>query len=269
MLFSFSFLRRRGNVGCSQLFLAIAHDTEVFAANAFRCTSIVSLCASLALDALFHDAVRSHRLIDFDMEMVGVVIAGGKGLRLGGDKPLHAFGGATLLETVIERMKPQVEDLAVNVPSVALSQYRARLGSGFELLSDHEPGDIGPLAGILAGLDWAERRGASWLATFPSDTPFLPRNLVARLLASSRSSGPVAAHDGDQLHGLCAVWPVRLRQALQDAVRNEKLRSLHRAIARLGGAECAFEGGAVDFMNVNTPEDLREAERILANSPPR
>jgi molybdenum cofactor guanylyltransferase len=202
------------------------------------------------------------------MEIVGVIVAGGKGLRLGGDKPLRAFGGATLLEAVIERAGPQVEQLAINAPHEALPRYRALLGNGFELLNDDEPGDVGPLAGILVGLDWAERHHASWLATFPTDTPFLPRDLVKRLLAASGGSVPVAAHDGERLHGLCAVWPVRARAALRDSVRNGEMRSLHRAIAHLGGVECVFEDAATDFMNVNTPEDLREAERILAKSSP-
>lgn len=205
---------------------------------------------------------------DFGMEIAGVIVAGGKGLRLGGDKPLRAFGGATLLKAVIERAGPQVDQLAINAPREALSRYRALLEDDFEILTDDEPGDIGPLAGILAGLDWAERRHAAWLATFPSDTPFLPRYLVERLLASSRGSVPVAASDGERLHGLCAVWPVRSRAALRDAVHNAEMRSLRQAIAHLGGVECVFEGRAADFMNVNTPEDLREAERIQAKSPP-
>src|ERR1700678_944616 len=168
------------------------------------------------------------------MEIVGIIVAGGKGLRLGGDKPLRVFGGATLLEAAIERTRPQVEQLAINAPREALPRYRAVLGNDFEFLNDDEPGDVGPLAGILAGLDWAERLHATWLATFPTDTPFLPRDLVKRLLASG-GSVPVAAHDGERLHGLCAVWPVRARAALRDAVRNGEMRSLHRAIAHLGG----------------------------------
>ena len=162
-------------------------------------------------------------------------------------------------------MKPQVEQLAINVPKEALSRYGACVD--LKLLSDDEPGDVGPLAGILAGLDWAERRHASWLATFPTDTPFLPCDLVKRLLAVSRGAMPVAAHDGKQLHGLCAVWPVRLHAALRDAVRNGEMRSLRGAIAHLGGVEHVFDGAEADFMNVNTPEDLREAERILAKLP--
>jgi molybdopterin-guanine dinucleotide biosynthesis protein A len=206
-------------------------------------------------------------LTDLAMEVVGVIVAGGKGLRLGGDKPLRAFGGATLLEAVVERAKPQVEKLAINAPRDALPRYRALLGHDFEFLNDDEPGDVGPLAGVLAGFAWAERCHASWLATFPTDTPFLAPDLVKRLLASSHGSVPVAAHDGQRLHGLCAVWPVRSHAALRDAVRNREMRSLHRAIAHLGGVECVFEDGAAEFLNVNTPEDLREAERILAKLP--
>ena len=208
----------------------------------------------------FRDCARS-------MKIAGVIIAGGKGMRLGGDKPLHAFGRTTLLETIIDRVKPQVEALAINVPRDAVARYRAHLGDDFALLCDDEPGDIGPLAGILSGLRWAEEQGAAWLATFPADTPFLPRDLVPRLLAASRDATPVGAHDGYRLHGLCAVWPIRSHAALCDAVRNSDLRSLRAAITHLGGGECIFEDAAPDFMNVNTPEDLREAERILAQQP--
>jgi len=202
------------------------------------------------------------------MDIAGVIVAGGKGVRLGGDKPLRAFGGTTLLEAVIARVKPQVETLAVNVPREALPRYRAHLGDDFPLLYDDEPGDIGPLAGILSGLRWAQEQGTVWLATFPADTPFLPRDLVESLLATSRDKAPVAAHDGQQLHGLCAIWPVRSHAVLRGAVRTKNLRSLREAIAYLSGGECVFEGAAMDFMNVNTPEDLREAERILAARPP-
>lgn len=202
------------------------------------------------------------------MEIVGVIVAGGKGVRLGGDKPFHALGGTTLLEAVIKIARPQVEDLAINVPKDDVARYRALVGIDFPLLSDDEPGEIGPLAGVLAALDWAEQRGASWLATFPVDTPFLPHDLVKRLLAASPGSAPVAAHDGQQLHGLCAVWPVCARAWLRDAVRNEQMRSLRQAIAYLGGRECLVDAGATAFMNVNTPEDLREAERILKSPRP-
>jgi len=196
------------------------------------------------------------------MQIAGVIIAGGKGARLSGDKPLRAFGRSTLLDAVIARVRPQVEELALNVSAVALERYRDR---GLELLKDGEEGDIGPLAGILAGLEWAEQRGAIWLATFPADTPFLPRDLVSRLLASSR--GAAAAHDGERLHGLCAIWPVNARAELLRAVREEGVRSLSRAIRHLGGGECVLNSDAHAFFNVNTPKDLAAAERILAEMP--
>lgn len=198
------------------------------------------------------------------MEIVGVIVAGGQGQRLGGDKPLHAFGQATLLDTVIDRVKPQVDALAINVPRDAVSRYRAHLGDDFTLLNDYEPGDIGPLAGILSGLQWAEQQGAAWLATFPADTPFLPRDLVSRLLASSPGPVPIAAHDGTRLHGLCAIWPVGARAVLLDSVRNHNVRSLYQAVTHLGGGECLFADGPDAFFNVNTAEDLANAERLAA-----
>jgi len=196
------------------------------------------------------------------MQIVGVIIAGGRGARLGGDKPLCAFGRSTLLDAVIARVRPQVGELALNVSTAASESYRDR---GLELLKDSEEGDIGPLAGILAGLGWAERRGATWLATFPADTPFLPRDLVRLLLACS--GGAAAAHDRERLHGLCAIWPVGARAELTRGVREEGIRSLHQAIGRLGGRECIIDRGAHAFFNVNTPQDLAAAERILAEMP--
>jgi molybdopterin-guanine dinucleotide biosynthesis protein A len=192
------------------------------------------------------------------MQIAGIIIAGGKGTRLGGDKPLRAFGQSTLLDAVIARARPQVDALALNVSAVALERYR---DSGLELLTDSEEDDIGPVAGILAGLEWAERRGAIWLATFPADTPFLPRDLVRLLLVSG---GAAAAHDGKRLHGLCAIWPVRARAELLRAVREEGIRSLHGAMTHLGGRECVVSSDVHAFFNVNTPQDLEEAERILA-----
>jgi molybdopterin-guanine dinucleotide biosynthesis protein A len=192
------------------------------------------------------------------MQIAGIIIAGGKGTRLGGDKPLRAFGQSTLLDAVIARARPQVDALALNVSAVALERYR---DSGLELLTDSEEDDIGPVAGILAGLEWAERRGAIWLATFPADTPFLPRDLVRLLLVSG---GAAAAHDGERLHGLCAVWPVHARAVLMRAVREESVRSLSHAITYLGGRECVINRDVHAFFNVNTPQDLEEAERILA-----
>ena len=157
------------------------------------------------------------------MQIAGVIIAGGKGVRLGGDKPLRPFGQSTLLDVVIARVRPQVEELALNVSKAELERYRDRR---LELLEDGEEGGIGPLAGILAGLEWAEQRGAAWLATFPADTPFLPRDLVSRLRTSGRAA---AAHDGERLHGLCAIWPVNRRTELLRAVREEGARSLSGA----------------------------------------
>lgn len=192
------------------------------------------------------------------MQIAGIIIAGGQGARLGGDKPLRAFGRSTLLDAVIARVRPQVDELALNVSVASRERYRDR---GLELVCDAEEGDIGPLAGVLAGLAWAEQRGAAWLATFPADTPFLPRELVKLLLAPG---GAAAAYDGERLHGLCALWPILARAVLVRAVREEGVRSLGQALACVGGRECVIDCGAHAFFNVNTPQDLAAAEHILA-----
>jgi len=197
------------------------------------------------------------------MRIAGVIIAGGKGTRLGGDKPLRPFAQATLLDAVIQRVRPQVDALALNVSAAAFPRYR---GYDLELIADEERGDIGPLAGVLAGLHWAQLQRAEWLATFPADTPFLPYDLVSRLRISARGFAPAAACDSSGLHGLCALWPTAAQSQLLEAVRNANLRSLREALTRLGGSECAFAGDADAFFNVNTPEDLARAERLAATS---
>ncbi len=120
----------------------------------------------------------------------------------------------------------------------------------------------GRWAGVIAGLEWA-RGTASWLATFPCDTPFLPRDLVAQLMREA-GDAPVAARHGGRLHGVCAVWPVSCLERLRAGVERGRLRSLHGALDRLGGTACDVAGGPDAFFNINTPDDLARAEALAA-----
>lgn len=197
------------------------------------------------------------------MRVAGVIIAGGKGTRLGGDKPLQPFLGATLIAAVMARVRPQVEALALNLPAAEESRYRARLGDGWTCLADAVAGDVGPLAGVLAGLDWADSRGAAWLACFPADTPFLPDDLVAQLLAAAGDRAAAAADDSG-LHGLCAVWPVAVRGRLRSGVMVDGIRSLGDALAHVEGLVVPVGASPHAFFNVNTPDDLVRAEALAA-----
>jgi molybdenum cofactor guanylyltransferase len=195
--------------------------------------------------------------------VAGVILCGGAAVRMGGEKALLAFGQGRLLDGVLSRVTPQVSQLALNVPWGKTETYRSQFPN-YPLLFDPFPQCIGPLAGVIAGLEWARTLGdAGWLATFPCDTPFLPRDLVAQLSVRTRKV-PAFAHDGDRLHGICAVWPIDCLDALTAGVQARRLRSLHSAMEALGGVSCHIETDEYAFFNVNTPEDLVRAEQLAS-----
>jgi molybdopterin-guanine dinucleotide biosynthesis protein A len=195
--------------------------------------------------------------------IAGVILAGGKGERIGGQKALLPFGAGTLIEAVIRTAIPQVGRLALNVPSTDEYLYQARFGSKLDVLVDPFEQGTGPLAGIVAGLAWARTIGdIDWLASFPCDAPFLPRDLVARLLDASEPGKPCAAEDGERLQGVCAIWPMRSLERLREGVVSGRLRSPFAALEEFGGTRCSFED-ADAFFNVNTREDLARAEAMV------
>lgn len=194
--------------------------------------------------------------------IAGVILAGGKGERIGGRKALLPFGAGALIDAVIETVEPQVGRLAINVPSTDESLYRARFGARFDVLADTFDQGTGPLAGIVAGLVWAKAMGGvEWLASFPCDAPFLPRDLVPRLLKASEAGKPCAAEDGERLQGVCAIWPVGCLERLRDGVEEGRLRSPYAALAEFCGTRCRFDDAAA-FYNVNTREDLVRADEM-------
>jgi len=198
---------------------------------------------------------------------LGVILAGGLARRMGGgDKGLLALSGRPLLGHVIDRLGPQCEGLAINANGDA-----ARFsGFGLPVLADSVAGFPGPLAGVLAGLDWAAGQGAEAIVTAAADTPFFPRDLVARLvdasegmaaplvLAATREEGRVVRHP------TFGLWPVVLRDDLRAALEGG-LRKVVLWSDAHGGREVVFEGGD-PFFNVNTPEDLAEAEALAGRA---
>jgi molybdopterin-guanine dinucleotide biosynthesis protein A len=201
---------------------------------------------------------------------LGVLLAGGLARRMGGgDKPLRTIAGRTILERVIERLAPQCHRLILNA-----NGDPARFAfTGLPVVPDDVPGFAGPLAGILAALDWAaaHRPELEWVASAAADSPFLPHDFVSRLHAARAAAGvPLAcAESGGQAHPVNALWPVALRTDLRQALVVEDMRKIDRWTARHGIARADWPDRPVDpFFNANTPEDLDEAERLLSVHPP-
>jgi molybdopterin-guanine dinucleotide biosynthesis protein A len=196
----------------------------------------------------------------FMKQVDGMIIAAGAASRFGGEKPRLRFASGWLIGAVIARVAPQVSNLALNVPAASADGYQARYPD-YPLVFDSAAG-VGPLAGVIAGLEWLRRiRGSDWLATFPCDTPFLPHDLVAQLMAAARDA-PVLAHDGNRLHGVCAVWPLHCLDKLRAGVEDGQLRSLYSAMEALDGSTCHMQADAHAFFNINTPDDLTRAEEL-------
>lgn len=199
-------------------------------------------------------------------ETLGLLLAGGLARRMGGgDKPLRTIAGRTFLAHVIERLGPQCDGLllSANDDPTRFAEY------GLPVVVDSVPGFAGPLAGILAGLDWMgmNRPGADWLVSVAADTPFIPRDLVARLQAARASAGvPLAcAASGGWTHPVIGLWPVSLRDDLRHALAVEDERKVGRWAARHGVVAVEWPAVPVDpFFNANQPADLAEAERLYS-----
>jgi molybdopterin-guanine dinucleotide biosynthesis protein A len=194
---------------------------------------------------------------------LGLILAGGRATRMGGgDKGLLRLGGRTLLERVVDRVSPQVEGLALNANGDPARFARF----GLPVLADPLPGFPGPLAGVLAGLDWAAAQGADDVVSVAADTPFFPPDLVPRLLmARDGAAVPIAlaATPGPERHPTFGLWPVALRDDLRAALEGG-LRKVVDWTDRHGAASAVFPVGGYDpFFNVNTPEDLAKAEAML------
>ena len=196
----------------------------------------------------------------------GVLLAGGLARRMGGgDKPMREIGGRTILERVIARLKPQCDGLILNA-----NGDPARFASfGLPVVADTVKDFPGPLAGILAALDWAatNRPEVQWVLSAAADSPFLPRDLVARLhraRAEQDAQLAVAASDG-QSHPVIGLWCVALRQELRHALVMEDIRKIDRWTARYKLATVTWPTKPLDpFFNANTVDDIAAAERLAA-----
>jgi molybdopterin-guanine dinucleotide biosynthesis protein A len=198
--------------------------------------------------------------------IAGVILAGGQSRRMGGgDKCLRQLGGRPILARIIERAGPQVDTLVLN----ANGDPARFAGFNLPVVADSVEGFVGPLGGVLAGLDWASVHAPQcpWVASFAGDAPFLPLDLVLRFMAAVTAVGAdlAVAASGGQTHPVFGLWRVSLREALRTALVEEQIYKVDRWTARYKLATVEFAVTPTDpFFNANRPEDLAEAERLLA-----
>lgn len=198
--------------------------------------------------------------------IVGVVLAGGRSLRMGGrEKAFLDLAGQPMLTHVLTRFAPQVARLAINA-----NGDPARFAAfGLPVIADETPDYPGPLGGILAALRWAGDFRASHVATVASDAPFIPNDLVARLFSAPGAGDRiVVARSDGQSHPVAALWPLSITDDLSRALATGE-RRVQRWVEMQGARTVDFspfelDGRTIDpFMNVNTPADLAEADTLM------
>jgi molybdopterin-guanine dinucleotide biosynthesis protein A len=202
-------------------------------------------------------------MVKKDDLLPAMILAGGLSRRMGGgDKGLLQLGDRPILGHVIDRIGPQASALALNANGDA-----ARFAEfGLAVVADPVPGFAGPLAGILAALSWMPT--ATHVLTVPADTPFLPRDLAARLRMAVRDPGDsIIAARGGRRHPVVGLWPIGCRDRLEAALR-QGLRKVEAWTERVDARVVSFdEAPANPFFNVNTPDDLATARGLLAVNP--
>ena len=204
-------------------------------------------------------------------QVAGVILAGGKASRMGGaDKALLPLAGKPLLAHVIARLATQVSDIVISANG-DLSRFAS---FGLPVIADSLAESAGPLAGLLAGLEWhaKNRPELSYVVSVPTDTPFFPSDLVARLVAAAnRERRPIVARSESGVHPVVGLWPVEMTQDLRKAL-NEGVRKVGAWAELQSAIEVAFPQGQVGgkpldpFFNINRPEELAKAEALLKAS---
>ncbi len=194
------------------------------------------------------------------MTQCAVILAGGQANRMGGgDKGRLMLGDQSLIQRVIERITPQVDAVGLNANG-DLSRFD---DLDLPVVADSIEGFPGPLAGVLAGMDWAAEQGHEWLISVAADTPSFPRDLAARL--AEHDTPVVLAATPDPERGRLPQptfgrWRVALRDDLRAAL-NEGVRKIRQWTQAQGETLVVFDEG--DFFNINTPDDLAWAEQHL------
>ena len=197
---------------------------------------------------------------------LGLVLAGGLARRMGGgDKARITIGGVSILDRVLATLSGQCTGIIIN----ANGDPERFADTGLTVVPDNVPDFVGPLAGILTGLDWlkAQNNGVEWMVSVPGDCPFLPDDLVERLHQARRQLGSgvglACARSGEWRHPVVGLWSLALREDLRKALVEEGLRKIDILMERHGVAFADWPDQPIDpFFNVNSPEDAERAERI-------
>ncbi len=203
--------------------------------------------------------------------VAGVVLAGGLSRRMGGtDKCLMQLAGKEMIAHAVERLEQQTSKVVINSNSDATGFEPLGLPIAPDLITGH----IGPLAGVLTGMRWARENApkARWIVTAPADTPFLPDDLVNRLIAAAGHNFKTIALacSGGRVHPVVGIWPVDLADDLEEFLITKENRKVLAFVERHTLARVEFRGTMIDdieidpFYNVNSPEDLAVAEAVLA-----
>ena len=193
--------------------------------------------------------------------VVGLVLAGGRSVRFGGEKAVALLDGRPLLEWAAQRLESVCLDVAINVRTGSEAETVARALARPTLYD--APGDAaGPLAGVKAGLIWAEERGARMLAVSPCDAPLLPDDLYVRLLETAHGDAAMAeTSDGRQ--PLCALWPVTALRVVREVLTGGAHPPTWQVLERLGARNVLFDVPE-SFANINTRDDLAAVEAVRA-----
>lgn len=189
------------------------------------------------------------------MTIAALILAGGSATRLGGaDKPLLEVGGTPMLARIVAMLRPDIQAIAIS----ANGDPTRFVPYGLPVLLDGAFAGEGPIAGVLAGLEWAAAIGAEALLTIPGDTPFVPAGLAAAL-----APPPACAASNGRMHHLIALWPVDCQGALRAMLSTPGRRAVARFADAIGMRRIDFPAGKWDpFLNVNTPDDLAVARRL-------
>ena len=197
-------------------------------------------------------------------DILGVILAGGQARRLGGgDKCLLELDDRPILAWISERLRPQVSEIILNANGTP-----SRFGEfGFPVVADTIPDFAGPLAGILAAMEWAraKRPDIAWIASVPGDAPFIPYDLVERLRSAQKNNDSelVCASSGGRTNPVCGLWRVDMAEALRTALTTEGVRKVDLWTARYRLATAEFPNQPIDpFFNINGPEDLATAQAL-------
>lgn len=196
--------------------------------------------------------------------VVGLVLAGGRSVRFGGEKAVARFDGKPLLEWAALRLRSVCTHVAANVRPGTEAEAVAK-SLALPVLHDEAGDALGPLAGVKVGLIWAEEQRARALAVSPCDAPLLPDDLYVRLLEHA-AGGAAMAETSDGRQPLCAVWPVTALPTVREALAGGAHPPTWRVLEQVGARKVLFEPPEA-FTNVNTRDDLATLEAMRPRAP--